>query len=172
MAVAASNKRVLKSPYVMASQLVTTADGTQINGGAVAAGTTRNFPENAFLNALSIPFWVTHVQVKVTRGAGGGDTDSDYDFVSMEFKDLVRSLEMTKDPIPLSVLCDRWQRRWLIGGFAMAQWVIRRQGGGITVRCTALSGAIGAPYNLSIAFHGYLEEDVDAPPSYMPSDRL
>jgi hypothetical protein len=169
-----SNKRLMRSPYALTSQLATTGNGTIIpnvqgQGGAVAAGATTSFPETAFLNSLSIPFWVTHVIFKVTRVAGGNDVDSDYDNVQIQVRDLVRNLDLTKDPVPLSVLGDRVTRTWYLGE---GELVIRKEGGGLRVTIGVLPGAVGAPYNVTCAFHGYLEEDIQVPVSYLPGSRV
>lgn len=168
-----ADQHVFRSPYALTSQLATTGNGTLIPnvqgaGGAVAAGTTIVMPEQDFQHQLDIPFWVTHCNFKVTRPAGGGDVDSDYDNVAMIVRDLVLNQDITKNPVPLSVLGDRFQHRWVL---EPGQLVMRKLGGGLKVTLSVLPGAVGAPYNITVGFHGYTEEHRGIAASTLPGPR-
>jgi hypothetical protein len=160
-------RKLFKRPFVFASQLYTSGGGQIINGGAVVAGDTRTFPADSFKNALDRPFFVTRVKVFVGRVAGGDEVDSDYDASLLEVRDLVTNEEWQLDPVPLSALLDHQRREWLFGE---AKRFIRKNGGGLTSRATVNAGAVGAPFNWSIAFHGYTESIAEPPEGFFPEE--
>jgi len=148
--------------------MATTGDGTLINQGALSAGETRDFPEQAFLNARDVPFIVTHFSAYIGRVPGGDETDSDYENVYLNVKDLVRNEDITKDPTPLSVLLDKEHRSWRL---TPGQIIIRKFGGGLKIRAIVNPGAVGAPYNIEVAAHGYTEVYADVPEGMLPEER-
>jgi hypothetical protein len=161
-------KRLFRYPYATTAQMLTTGGGQTLNGGALVAGETRDFPQDAFLNALDRPFIVTRLKFAVTRVAGGAEVDSDYDNVQINLRDLVRNEDVTKDPVALSVLLDRQRREWL---FHPGSLILRRLGGGLKIRASVNAGAIGAPYNLSVAVHGYTEMYAEPSEGMYPEER-
>jgi len=166
--VAKSDRRLFKQPFVFPSQLFTTGNGQEINGGAAGAGDSPEFPSNAFLNALSRPVMIERIKFSVTRTQGGNEIDSDYDNIAANIQDLVTNEFYMKDPVPLSALCDKQRREWLLHpGLIM----LRALGGGLRVRMTVLPGAIGAPYNVTIGVHGYTEMFAETPEAFLPEER-
>jgi hypothetical protein len=148
--------------------MATTGDGTLIKGGALAAGEARDFPEPDFQFSFDRPFIITHLKGFVGRVAGGDETDSDYENVYLNVKDLVRNEDITKDPVPLSVLLDRERRMWR---FEPGQLILRKLGSGLKIRAIVNPGAVGAPYNIEIAVHGYTELLAEVPEGMLPEER-
>jgi hypothetical protein len=162
-----STKRLFKYPFVFSSQMATTGDGTLINGGQVIAGDTRTFPLDNFANALTRPFVVKRIKYTVTRPGGGDEVDSDYDNVLTNIRDLVRNEDLTKDPVALSVLCDKERREWI---FHPGELILRKMGGGLRIEVQTREGAVGAPYNISVAVHGYTEERAEPAEGMFPEE--
>jgi hypothetical protein len=163
-----TGKRLFRYPFAFGSQLFTSGDGTQENSGAVGAGVTAPFPLDPFLNALSRPFIVKRIKVSITRVGGGDEVDSDYANVSLLVTDLVRNEDLTKDPIACDGLLDKERREWI---FHPGELILRALGGGVQFRVQVQEGAIGAPYNITVAVHGYTEELAEAPESMYPEER-
>lgn len=163
-----SDRRLFRQPFAFPSQLFTTGSGVEINGGAVQAGTTRDFPPNDFLNALSRPVFVERIKMAVTRVAGGNEIDSDYDNVSIEIQDLLTNEFYEKNSAPLSGLLDRQRREWLLHP---GRITLRALGGGLKFRASALPGAVGAPFNLTVTVHGYTEMFAETPEAMQPEER-
>jgi len=161
-------KKLFKSPYSMSAQMATTGNGTLINGGALTAGETRDFPENAYLHALDRPLFLTHIRLFVGRVAGGDETDSDYDNIALNVRNLVTNEDLTKDPITLSTLLDKERRTWR---FEPGVLPIRKLGGGLKIRAIVNPGAVGAPFNITCAVHGYSELYADLPEGMLPEER-
>lgn len=168
MAVKKSDRRLFRRPFSFPSQLFTTGNGQEINGGAIAAGQTRDFPINDFTNALSRPMFVERIKFAVSRVAGGNEVDSDYDNVLVQVQDLVTNEFYQKNPAPLSGLLDRQRREWLLNP---GQIILRQLGGGLRIRNTCQAGAVGAPYNLTVCVIGYTEEFNETPESMLPEER-
>jgi len=165
---AESTKRLFRKPFVFSAQMATTGDGTALNGGALAAGEARDFPLDPFLNSLSRPFVIKRIKWTVTRPAGGGEVDSDYDNVLANVRDLVNNEDLTKDPCVLSTLTDKERREWI---FHPGELILRRNGGGLRIRQEILAGAVGAPFNISVACHGYTEERAEPSEGMLPDER-
>lgn len=172
-----NKKRLFRRPYVLAAQFYEqfNEEGTpvgQINGGALSPGDERVFPLDPFSNALSRPFIITRVKAFVGRPRiynedppiveadccppfSADEHDGDYNDVLLAMRDLVTNEDVTKEYIPLSVLCDHQRREWL---FHPGTLVMRKYGGGARISIQVLTGAPEPKYNVSIALHGYTEE--------------
>jgi hypothetical protein len=164
---APEGKRLFRFPYVLSSRFQTTGDGTEINQGAIAAGDARDFPQEDFSHNLDRPLIITHFKVMVGRVSGGDTTDSDYENILINIRDLVRNEDITKDPVPLSVLHDIERRIWMLHP---GNIIIRKLGGGLKIRISVNPGAVGAPYNIEYAAHGYLEEYGDVSEGMLPAN--
>jgi hypothetical protein len=162
-----TTKRLFRYPFVMSSQMKTNGDGSLINEGALVAGEDRPFPQDPFNNALTRPFTVKRIKFTVSRPAGGDEVDSDYDNVTVSIRNLVTNEDLTKDPTALSTLCDKERREWI---FHPGELILRAQGGALKITAVVADGAIGAPYNVSVAVHGFTEEKAEAPASMYPEE--
>jgi hypothetical protein len=163
-----SDRRLWKQPFVFTSRFFTTGNGQLINGGALAAGQSRDFPQGDFNNALSRPVWVERIKFTVDRPAGGNEVDSDYSNVLIQVQDLLTSEFYQKDPTPLSVLLDRQRREWLL---QPGKIHLRALGGGLKFKASVNPGAVGSPYNIEVAVHGYTEMFAETPASVLPEER-
>ena len=138
----AKKKALIRKPYVLSAQMSTTGNGTPINGGALIAGSSRPFPQEAFNYSLSRPMFLYKLSFSVLRPAGGSDTDSDYDNVSVEIKDQNTDQTLMKDAAPLSTFLNRITRENLL---APARIPMQAKGSGLLVKPSVLPGAVGSP---------------------------
>lgn len=146
-------------PYIFSSQMATFGT-TEINGGALAAGISRPFPQNDLVNAIGKPYIAVRLKFSVLRVAGGNEVDFDYDCVLAMVSGVSFDMKFMRNPVPLSVLCDKQRREWLL---QPGKIPFSRLGGGINIEMSVQPGALGAPFNLSVAGHGVLQ-------AYVPTD--
>jgi hypothetical protein len=163
-------RRVIKRPFFFPSEFQTTGDGTLVNGGSIAAGDQRTFPQSDFKNDFTWPVWISKVHCHLSRVGGGNTPDADYAQVYILVKDLVTNEDLFKDVVPLSVLLNKETKIWDLKD-GNQEWVLRTQGGGATVRVQVNAGAVGAPYNMEIALEGYSETEAEIPNSFLPDQR-
>jgi len=160
----APDRSLFNTPYVFPAQMGTFGT-TQVGGGALIAGQVQPFADQAFNNGFSKPFIVTRIKFFVGRVAGGNEFDSDYNEVLARIESISDTGKFSKAPTALSVLCDRQRREWILQPGSI---MLGSQNSGLTIEMTVLNGAIGAPYNLSVALHGYFQGYQDVTASMMP----
>lgn len=163
--VKAGDDLLTKQAYTFSTRMATFGTN-EINGGAVAAGDQRTFDQSAINNSISKPFWVTRVKFFVGRVAGGDEVDSDYDEISVLVSGSSQDMKYNRQFTALSTLLDRQRREWLLQpGRLVFGW----QNGGANVDLQCVQFSRGAPYNVTVTFHGYLEtyariSQADLPP--------
>lgn len=140
--------------------------GTNIvNLGALFPGDESPFPDNDLNNAISKPFIVTRMKFFVGRVAGGDEVDSDYDEVLVRIEGTSLDMKYLRNPAPLSVLLNRFSREWLLVG----TFILGKQNGGASILVSCRQGSRGAPFNVSVQLHGYLQAMVPVEESHLPS---
>lgn len=138
-----------------------------VNAGAAFAGQSYVVNQSDINNSISKPFVVTRLKVSVTRLAGGNEVDSDYDEVLLALSGSAQDMKYLKNPTALSAVLDRQRREWLMQpGKLMFGW----QNGGADVAFSIRPGARGAPFNISLAFHGHLQTMQDVSAADLPPD--
>lgn len=153
-------------PYSFSSQMATFGTN-QINGGALFAGDSRPFPQNDTVNAISKPFVCTRIRFTLSRVAGGNEVDSDWEGVTAMVSGVSFDMKYMRNPVPLGALVDRQRREWLL---QPGRLIFGKAGGGVNIEMSVQPGVPGAPFNFSVACHGYLQAFVAVDEQELPTD--
>lgn len=153
-------------PYAFPSSMGTWGTNV-VNGGALFAGDSRPFNQNDLNNSISKPFWVTRIKFTVTRVAGGDEVDADYAEVLCMVEGSTLDMKYLRTAGPLSSVTNKFTREWLLPGKLCFGW----QNGGANVEMSVRNGSRGAPFNLDVTFHGFLQANVPVDESHLPRNQ-